>query len=97
MVVFRLRDRPIGLAGTLSPPHSSGLLAGKRYTEVFNSFVTTNPGTTLAKLSLERSEKLGGRTVRVVGDPNLSITHAPIRAGASGQQDRSSPYAVTMP
>ncbi len=59
---------------TLSPPHSSGLSAGKRYTDVFNSFVATNPGTTLAELSLERSEKLGGRTVRVVEIPNLCST-----------------------
>ena len=86
MVVFRFHDQ----IHSVSPdPIATALieaLGWQNYTEKSNPFRATIPKTTLAKLSLELAKKLDARTVRVVGDPNLTITHAAILPGASGLQ-----------
>jgi len=86
MVVFRLHDQ----IHSVSPdPIAVALveaLGWQSYSEPANPFRATIPKTTLAKLSLELAKKLDARTVRVVGDPNLVITHAAILPGASGLQ-----------
>jgi putative NIF3 family GTP cyclohydrolase 1 type 2 len=84
MVVFRLHD---GIHSVSPDPIASALIAAlgwQSYTQPSNPFLATIPKTTLAKLSLDLANKLDARTVRVVGDPSLSITRAAILPGASG-------------
>ena len=86
MVVFRLHDQ----IHSVSPdPISMALvesLGWQTFTEKGNPSRVTIPKTTLANLSVELAKKLDARTVRVIGDPNLFITHAAILPGASGLQ-----------
>jgi len=86
MVVFRLHDQ----IHSVSPdPIASALieaLGWQSYMQAGKPFRATIPQTTLAQLSLDVARKLDARTVRVVGDPNLSITRAAILPGASGLQ-----------
>ena len=84
MVVFRLHD---GMHSVSPDPVAIGLmqaLGWQSYMDAGNPFRATIPKTTLAKLSLELATTLNARTLRVVGDPNLSITHVAILPGASG-------------
>lgn len=86
MVVFRLHDQ---IHSVTPDPIATALveaLGWKAYTEPSNPFRSTIPKTTLAKLSVEVAKKLDARTVRVIGDPNLTITRAAILPGASGLQ-----------
>lgn len=86
MVVFRLHDA-IHLA---SPDHIvTGFLQSlgwQNYMVAGNPALVTIPKTTLLKLSRDLAAKLDARTLRVVGDPNLEITHIAIRLGAAGLQ-----------
>jgi putative NIF3 family GTP cyclohydrolase 1 type 2 len=86
MVVFRLHDQ----IHSVSPdPIAVALLEAlgwESYMDAGNPFRVTIPKTTLAKLSLELAKKLDARTVRVIGDPNLSITRAALVPGAAGLQ-----------
>ena len=86
MVVFRLHDA-IHLA---SPDHiATGFfqeLGWQNYTVGGNPLLVTIPKTTLLKLSRDLAAKLDARTLRVVGDPNLEVTHVAIRLGAAGMQ-----------
>jgi len=86
MVVFRLHDQ----IHSVSPdPIAVALveaLGWQSYMDAGNPFRVTIPKTTLAKLSLELAKKLDARTVRVIGDPNLSITRAALLPGAAGLQ-----------
>jgi putative NIF3 family GTP cyclohydrolase 1 type 2 len=86
MVVFRLHDQ----IHSVSPdPIAVALveaLGWQGYSDPANPFRATIPKTTLAKLSLELAKKLDARTVRVIGDPNLSITRAALLPGAAGLQ-----------
>ncbi len=86
MVVFRLHDQ----IHSVSPdPIAMALieaLGWQGYMDAGNPFRATIPKTTLAKLSLELAKKLDARTVRVIGDPNLSITRAALVPGAAGLQ-----------
>ena len=86
MVVFRLHDG-IHIA---SPDHiATGFLqtlGWQRYVDNGDPFLLTIPKTTLLRLSRELATKFDARTVRVVGDPNLEITHVAIRPGAAGLQ-----------
>ena len=84
MVVFRLHD---GIHGVSPDPIALGLmraLGWQSYMDADNPFHAAIPKTTLAKLSLELATTLNAQTLRVVGDPNLSITHVAILPGASG-------------
>ena len=86
MVVFRLHD----VIHSVSPdPIATALveaLGWKPYAEASNPFRATIPKSTLEKLSVELAKKLDAKTVRVIGDPNLTITRAAILPGASGLQ-----------
>ena len=84
MVVFRLHDQ----IHSVSPdPIASALVAAlgwQSYTEPSDPFRATIPKTTLGKLSLELAKKLDARSVRVVGNPDLSVTRVKLLPGASG-------------
>ncbi len=86
MVVFRLHDQ----IHSVSPdPIASALIAAlgwQSYTQPTNPFGATIPNTTLAKLSQELAKKLDARSVRVVGNPDLSVTRVKVLPGASGMQ-----------
>jgi len=86
MVVFRLHDA-IHLA---SPDHiATGFLqelGWQSYMVGGNPLLVAIPKTTLLKLSRDLAAKLDARTLRVVGDPNLEVTHVAIRLGAAGMQ-----------
>jgi putative NIF3 family GTP cyclohydrolase 1 type 2 len=86
MVVFRLHD---GIHSVSPDPIAGGLvqaLGWQSYLDAGNSFRLTIPKITLLNLSREIAAKLNAKTLRVVGDPDLSITHVAIRPGASGLQ-----------
>ncbi len=86
MVVFRLHDR---MHAAATDEVGTGLirsLGWQNFTEAGNLFLVTIPQTTLLKLSREIAAKLNAQTLRVVGNPDLSITHVAILPGASGLQ-----------
>jgi putative NIF3 family GTP cyclohydrolase 1 type 2 len=86
MVVFRLHD---GIHMVSPDPIASAFiqaLGWQHYADAGNPFLFSIPKTTLLALSRELAAKLNARTLRVVGDPSLEITHVAIRPGASGLQ-----------
>jgi putative NIF3 family GTP cyclohydrolase 1 type 2 len=84
MVVFRLHDEIHGTA----PDHIAlGLLEAlgwQSYARPDDPFHATIPPISLAALAKQIQAKLKANTLRVVGDPNLVITHVALRPGASG-------------
>lgn len=86
MVVFRLHDE----IHATPPDHIAiGLVKALGWQDYFkpgDPFFLTIPQTTLANLATELREKLKIQTLRVVGNPNLSVTHVAILPGASGLQ-----------
>jgi putative NIF3 family GTP cyclohydrolase 1 type 2 len=86
MVVFRLHDQIHSVAPDPIAVALIEALGWQSYMDAGNPFRATIPKTTLAKLSLELAKKLDARTVRVVGDPNLSITRVALLPGAAGLQ-----------
>jgi putative NIF3 family GTP cyclohydrolase 1 type 2 len=91
MVVFRLHDAIHGVA----PDHIEiGLLDAlgwQGYTNakdpVIGPFLATIPQTTLGVLADQLAKKFNVSTMRVVGNPGLSITHVAIEPGAGGLED----------
>ena len=86
MVVFRLHD---GIHTASPDPVATALvqeLGWKSYLTSTNPFLATIPQISLLKLSRDLEAKLNARTVRVVGNPNLNITHVALLPGASGLQ-----------
>lgn len=86
MVVFRLHD---GIHSTSPDPIAIALiqeLGWKSYTKSTNPFLVTIPQTSLLELSSDLVAMLNAKTLRVVGDPNLRVTHLAILPGASGLQ-----------
>ena len=86
MVVFRFHDQ----MHSISPdPVAIGFLevmGWQGYVDFGDPFHVTIPRTTLLELSRELAKKLGAQSLRVVGDPSLSITHVAIIPGAAGTQ-----------
>jgi len=84
MVVFRLHDEIHGTA----PDHIAlGLveaLGWQGYIQPEDPFHATIPPMSLAALAKQIQTRLKANTMRVVGDPNLVITHVALRPGASG-------------
>jgi putative NIF3 family GTP cyclohydrolase 1 type 2 len=84
MVVFRLHDEIHGTA----PDHIElGLLDAlgwQSYARPDDPFHVTIPPISLAALAKQIQTKLKANNMRVVGDPNLVITHIALRPGASG-------------
>ena len=87
MVVFRLHDEIHAVA----PDHIQiGLinaLGWQAYVKPDNPFFFTIPRTTLGALANQLAKKFDVKTMRVVGDPKLSITHVAIEPGAGGLRD----------
>src|ERR1700733_12468346 len=84
MVVFRLHDE---LPGTAPDHIALGLLEAlgwQSYARPDDPFYATIPPISLAALAKQIQAKLKANTLRVVGDPNLVITHVALRPGASG-------------
>ena len=84
MVVFRLHDEIHG-----TPPDHIALglveaLGWQSYAKPNDPFFLTIPPISLMALAKEIQTKLKANTLRVVGDPNLVITHVALRPGASG-------------
>ena len=84
MVVFRLHDEIHGTA----PDHIAvGLieaLGWQQYVSADDPFHATIPPVSLAALAKQIQIKLKANTLRVVGDPNLMITHIALVPGAAG-------------
>jgi putative NIF3 family GTP cyclohydrolase 1 type 2 len=84
MVVFRLHDE---IHGTTPDHIALGLveaLGWQSYTQPNDPFHVTIPPLSLGILAKQLQAKLKANTMRVVGDPNLMITHVALRPGASG-------------
>ncbi len=86
MVVFRLHDRMHAASTDEVGTALLRTLGWQNYTEAGNLFLLTIPQTTLVKLSRELAAKLNAQTLRVVGNPDLSLTHVAILPGAAGLQ-----------
>ncbi len=84
MVVFRLHDEIHGTA----PDHIAlGLLEAlgwQSYAQPNDPFHVTIPPSNLAALAKQIQARLKANTLRVVGDPNLVITHVALAPGAAG-------------
>ncbi len=84
MVVFRLHDEIHGTA----PDHIAiGLveaLGWQSYIQPSDPFHATIPPISLSTLAKQLQAKLKANTLRVVGDPNLMITHVALVPGAAG-------------
>ena len=86
MVVFRLHD---GIHAATPDRVATAFLQSlgwEKYVDAGDPLRVTIPTTTLLQLSQDLAAKLNARTVRVVGDPNLRVSHLAIRPGASGLQ-----------
>src|SRR5258708_3249784 len=87
MVVFRLHDEihmarpdPIGMALV------EALGVTKYLDDPNNPGLATIPPVTLRLLVQELQSRLHTQTMRIVGNPDMSVTHVAIRPGASGLQ-----------
>jgi putative NIF3 family GTP cyclohydrolase 1 type 2 len=87
MVVFRLHDEihmarpdPIGLALV------EALGATKYLDDPANPGLVTIPSVSLRFLVHELQSRLHAQTMRIVGDPNMTVTHIALRPGSSGLQ-----------
>ena len=86
LVVFRLHDGIHMASPDLIATGFVETLGWQGYMGAGSPLRFTIPKTTLLQLSRELTTKFNARTVRVVGDPNLVVTHVAIRPGASGLQ-----------
>ncbi len=88
MVVFRLHDE----IHSVPPDHIEvGLieaLGWQGYLKRNDPFSVTLPPIKLGALVDQLRNKLGARTMRVIGDPNLSVSHVALRPGAAGMQEQ---------
>ena len=86
MVVFRFHDQ---LHEVSPDPVVMGLvrtLGWQSYMDSGSPFHLTIPPTTLLDLSRYLATKLNAQTLRVVGNPDLPITHVALLPGAAGTQ-----------
>jgi putative NIF3 family GTP cyclohydrolase 1 type 2 len=86
MVVFRFHDQmhevvpdPVAVAFVQA-------MGWQDYMDAGSPWQLTIPRTTLLDLSRELAKKLNAPTLRVVGKPDLPITHVVLRPGAAGTQ-----------
>ena len=86
MVVFRLHDSIHQEHPDPFPSRLVQVLGWQTYIQPGDPIFATIPRTTLSALALELKTKLSIRTLRVVGDPKLSITHVALRVGAPGSK-----------
>ncbi|HEY4932346.1 MAG TPA: Nif3-like dinuclear metal center hexameric protein [Terriglobales bacterium] len=86
MVVFRFHDQ---MHGVSPDPVAVGLVQAmgwQNYMNDGNPFQLTIPRTTLLGLSRELAKRLNAPTLRIVGNPDLPITHVALLPGAAGSQ-----------
>ena len=87
MVVFRLHDEIHAAA----PDHIEiGLLEAlgwQAYVKSDNPFLFTIPPTTLGALAAQLANKFNVKTMRVVGNPKLPVTHVAVEPGAGSLED----------
>ena len=87
MVVWRFHDhwhmrKPDGIeAGMVRT------LGWGKFQTPDNQFLFVMPQTTLRQLAKDVADKLGSPVVRVVGDPDMKVTHAALSPGAAGSPD----------
>ncbi len=86
MVVFRLHDEIHAVPPDAIALALLGALGWQQYAKADDPFFVTIPPTTLGALSRQLQQRLKDNTIRVVGDPNLQITHVALRPGSSGLQ-----------
>jgi putative NIF3 family GTP cyclohydrolase 1 type 2 len=84
LVVWRFHD-------TWHLRHPDGILEGviaefgwKQYQSSADPNVFTLPPTTLNQLAATLRARAGSRIIRVIGDPNMPVTHVALLPGASG-------------
>ena len=84
LVVWRFHD-------TWHLRHPDGILEGvidefgwKPYQSAADPHLFTLPQTTVGQLAATLRAKAGSRIIRVVGDPNMPVTHVALLPGASG-------------
>ena len=86
MVVWRFHDhwhmrKPDGIeAGNVRQ------LGWEKYQRAVNQYLFVIPETTLKELAAEVAQKLGSSVVRVVGDPDMTVTKVGFSPGAAGSQ-----------
>ena len=86
MVVFRLHD---SVHDASPDPVALGLMTAlgwQKDIQPNDPFFAAIPQTTLSALALHLEKTLGAPTMRVIGNPNLPITHVAILPGAAGLQ-----------
>jgi len=86
MVVFRFHDQ---MHEVVPDPVAVGLvhaMGWQSYMDGGSPWRLTIPRTTLLVLSRELARKLNAPTLRVVGNPDLPITHVALLPGAAGSQ-----------
>ena len=88
MVVFRLHDEIHAVPPDTIATALLAALGWQQYAKAGDPFFVTIPRTTLGALSLELQQTFKVNTIRVVGDPDLQITHVALRPGASGLQEQ---------
>jgi putative NIF3 family GTP cyclohydrolase 1 type 2 len=86
MVVFRLHDEIHDVSPDPIATALINALGWQHYTTTDDPFHATIPAITLGALSRQLQQKFNVGTIRVVGDPNLQITHVAMLPGASGLQ-----------
>ena len=93
MVVFRLHD---GIHSVSPDPMIMGLiqtLGWQSYVDASNPSLLTIPKTTLLELSRTLEKKLNAKTLRVIGDPNLS-DHACRHSSRRCRNAEADPHAT---
>jgi putative NIF3 family GTP cyclohydrolase 1 type 2 len=86
MVVFRFHDQ---MHGVVPDPVAMGLvhaLGWQNYMDGGSPWRLTIPRTTLLDLSRDLAKKLNAPTLRIVGNPDLVLTHVALLPGAAGSQ-----------
>jgi putative NIF3 family GTP cyclohydrolase 1 type 2 len=86
MVVFRFHDQ---MHEVVPDPVAMGFVQSmgwQSYMDAGSPWQLTIPRTTLLDLSRELARKLNAPTLRVVGRPDLAITHVALLPGAGGTQ-----------
>jgi putative NIF3 family GTP cyclohydrolase 1 type 2 len=86
MVVFRFHDQ---MHEVVPDPVAMGLvhaLDWQKYMDGGSPWRLTIPRTTLLELSRDLAKKLNAPTLRIVGNPDLVLTHVALLPGATGSQ-----------
>jgi putative NIF3 family GTP cyclohydrolase 1 type 2 len=86
MVVFRFHDQMHGVSPDPVAMALVQAMGWQSYMDAGSPWRLTIPRTTLLALARELARKLNAPTLRVVGNPDLAITHVALLPGAAGSQ-----------